>query len=89
MNRLLASVEVAPLPDQPESLVVAIEGRTLARRMEHQLVHRNAALSMTAMAAMLAHEVRILWRAFEAQPSCWSTRRANMISFNSPDLRRD
>lgn len=58
MNRLLASVEVAPLPDQPESLVVAIEGRTLARRMEHQLVHRNAALSMTAMAAMLAHEVK-------------------------------
>lgn len=58
LPRHLASVEVAPLSDEPDKLVVAVEERTLARRLEHQLVHRNAGLSMTAMAALLAHEVK-------------------------------
>jgi len=54
----LVSVEVAPLPEQPGQVVVSLEERSIARRMEHQLVHRNAARSVTAMAAMLAHEVK-------------------------------
>lgn len=54
----LVSVEVAPMPEQPGQVVVSLEERSIARRMEHQLVHRNAARSLTAMAAMLAHELK-------------------------------
>ncbi|MDF2096177.1 two-component system sensor histidine kinase NtrB [Aquibaculum arenosum] len=54
----VVSAEVTPLPERPECVVVALEERTMARRMEHQQVHRNAARSITAVAAMLAHEVK-------------------------------
>jgi two-component system, NtrC family, nitrogen regulation sensor histidine kinase GlnL len=40
------------------SVVVQIEERTIARKMDRQLTHRGAARSVTAMATMLAHEVK-------------------------------
>ncbi len=39
-------------------VVVQIEERTMASKMDRQLTHRGAARSVTAMAAMLAHEVK-------------------------------
>ncbi|WP_284223797.1 two-component system sensor histidine kinase NtrB, partial [Brevundimonas denitrificans] len=39
-------------------VVVHIEERTIASKMDRQLTHRGAARSVTAMAAMLAHEVK-------------------------------
>src|SRR5579864_8050555 len=39
-------------------LVLALHERAIADQMDRQLTHRNAARSMTAMAAMLAHEVK-------------------------------
>jgi two-component system, NtrC family, nitrogen regulation sensor histidine kinase GlnL len=39
-------------------VVLSIHERTIADSMDRQFVHRNAARSMTAMAAMLAHEVK-------------------------------
>jgi len=39
-------------------LVLALHERAIADQMYRQLTHRNAARSMTAMAAMLAHEVK-------------------------------
>jgi two-component system, NtrC family, nitrogen regulation sensor histidine kinase GlnL len=38
--------------------VLALHERAIADQMDRQLTHRNAARSMTAMAAMLAHEVK-------------------------------
>jgi two-component system nitrogen regulation sensor histidine kinase GlnL len=35
-----------------------LQERSIARKLDHQLTHRNAARSVTAMAAMLAHEVK-------------------------------
>ena len=52
------SIDVSALSDQPGSVVVSIHERSIARKIDHQLVHRNAARSVTAMAAMLAHEVK-------------------------------
>ncbi len=52
------SIDVAAVSDQPGSVVVSIHERSMARKIDHQLVHRNAARSVTAMAAMLAHEVK-------------------------------
>ncbi|WP_373085573.1 nitrogen regulation protein NR(II) [Sneathiella sp.] len=40
------------------NVVVQIEERTIALKMDRQLTHRGAARSVTAMAIMLAHEVK-------------------------------
>ncbi|MFC4270353.1 PAS domain-containing protein [Sneathiella chungangensis] len=40
------------------NVVVQIEERTIAAKMDRQLTHRGAARSVTAMAIMLAHEVK-------------------------------
>lgn len=52
------SIDAAVMTDLPGSVVVSIHERSIARKIDHQLVHRNAARSVTAMAAMLAHEVK-------------------------------
>lgn len=52
------SVEVSAVTDLPGAVAVSIQERSIARKIDHQLVHRNAARSVTAMAAMLAHEVK-------------------------------
>ncbi len=52
------SVGVSALGDPPASIVVSIQERSIARQIDDQLTHRTAARSVTAMAAMLAHEVK-------------------------------
>ncbi len=52
------SIDVSPIPEMPGSVAVALQERSIARKIDHQLTHRNAARSVTAMAAMLAHEVK-------------------------------
>lgn len=52
------SVEVAPLQESPGDVVVVLQEQSVARRMGEQFIHRNAARSVTAMAMMLAHEVK-------------------------------
>ncbi len=52
------SIDAAVMAELPGSVVVSIHERSIARKIDHQLVHRNAARSVTAMAAMLAHEVK-------------------------------
>lgn len=54
----LVAAELSPIPEKPGTVVVCLSVRSMARRMEDQQVHRNAARSVTAMAAMLAHEVK-------------------------------
>jgi two-component system nitrogen regulation sensor histidine kinase GlnL len=53
-----ATVTASALGDGDGSVALSIHERTIARKIDHQLVHRNAARSVTAMAAMLAHEVK-------------------------------
>lgn len=52
------SVHVAPMVDHPGWVVISLQEQTRALKIGQQLEHRNAARSMTAMAAMLAHEVK-------------------------------
>ena len=52
------SLDLAPLPERAGSVVIAVQERSIARKIDRQLTHRNAARSVTAMAAMLAHEVK-------------------------------
>jgi two-component system, NtrC family, nitrogen regulation sensor histidine kinase GlnL len=51
------SVTVGPGPHGDE-VIVALQERSIAGRIDHQLTHRHAARSVTAMAAMLAHEIK-------------------------------
>ncbi|SDF71647.1 signal transduction histidine kinase, nitrogen specific, NtrB [Limimonas halophila] len=53
-----ASVHAAPVPELPGHVTLTLRERTMAHKLDRQLVHRNAARSVTAMAALLAHEVK-------------------------------
>jgi two-component system nitrogen regulation sensor histidine kinase GlnL len=52
------SVAVSAMTEPPGSVVVSLQERSIARKLDDRLIHRNAARSVTAMAAMLAHEVK-------------------------------
>ena len=52
------SVGVAAMTEPESSVVVSLQERSIARKIDDQLSHRNAARSVTAMAAILAHEVK-------------------------------
>ncbi len=54
----LVDLHVAPLPEQPDFVVVMLQERTIADKMDRQLTHRGAARSVIALAAMLAHEIK-------------------------------
>src|ERR1700756_723010 len=54
----LVDLYVAPLPEQEGHVVVMLQERTIADKMDRQLTHRGAARSVIALAAMLAHEIK-------------------------------
>ena len=54
----LVDLYVAPLPEYPDQVVVMLQERTIAEKMDRQLTHRGAARSVIALAAMLAHEIK-------------------------------
>jgi two-component system, NtrC family, nitrogen regulation sensor histidine kinase GlnL len=54
----LVDLHVAPVPERPDHVVVMLQERTIADKMDRQLTHRSAARSVTALAAMLAHEIK-------------------------------
>src|SRR5437667_4488020 len=54
----LVDLYVGPLLERPGYVVVMLQERTIADKMDRQLTHRGAARSVTALAAMLAHEIK-------------------------------
>lgn len=54
----IVDIHVAPLPEFPGHVVVMLQERTIADKMDRQLTHRGAARSVTALASMLAHEIK-------------------------------
>ncbi|MGQ4272872.1 two-component system sensor histidine kinase NtrB [Terrihabitans sp. B22-R8] len=57
-NARLMDIYIAPYADRPNALVVMLQERTIADKMNQQLTHRGAARSVSAMASMLAHEIK-------------------------------
>ncbi len=51
-------LHVAPLSERPGHIMVVLQERSIADKMDRQLTHRGAARSVTALAAMLAHEIK-------------------------------
>lgn len=52
------NVQVSPLVEMNRWVVVSLYEQSIALKIGHQLSHRNSARSVTAMAAILAHEVK-------------------------------
>ena len=52
------TIQAALTGEGADKLVLTLHERSMAEKMDRQLIHRNAARSITAMAAMLAHEVK-------------------------------
>jgi two-component system nitrogen regulation sensor histidine kinase GlnL len=57
-NERIVDLNVAPVPERPGHVVVMLQERTIADKMDRQLTHRGAARSVIALAAMLAHEIK-------------------------------
>jgi len=54
----IVDLHVAPVPERGDHVVVMLQERTIADKMDRQLTHRSAARSVIALAAMLAHEIK-------------------------------
>jgi two-component system, NtrC family, nitrogen regulation sensor histidine kinase GlnL len=52
------TIQAALAGDAADLLVLTLHGRSMVDKVDRQLTHRAAARSITAMAAMLAHEVK-------------------------------
>src|SRR5437899_11588579 len=49
----LVDLHVAPLPERSDHVVVMLQERTIADKMDRQLIHRSAARAVSARAPML------------------------------------
>ncbi len=58
IGKHLVNIQATPLAEDLNSVVVTLQQRSIADTIDRQLTHRGAARSVTAMAAMLAHEVK-------------------------------
>ncbi len=52
------NIQASPVPELAGFTVLSIQLRSIADKIDRQLTHRGAARSVTAMASMLAHEVK-------------------------------
>ncbi len=84
------TVQAAPIAENRAEVVVTLQERSMAHKIDRQLTHRNAARSVTAMAAMLAHEVKNplsgIRGAAQLLEDSVGRRRPRA---DAPDLRRD
>ncbi|NQW10908.1 MAG: PAS domain-containing protein [Alphaproteobacteria bacterium] len=58
LGRRSVNLQAAPIPEAPDHVMLCLQERSIASKMHRHLTHRGAARSVTAMAAMLAHEVK-------------------------------
>ena len=54
----VADVYASPIPEMPGHVTLIFQERTMADKIDRQLVSRGAARSVTGLASMLAHEIK-------------------------------
>ena len=54
----VADLFAVPMPGDAESVVIMLQERTIADKMNRQLTHQGAARSVIGLASMLAHEIK-------------------------------
>jgi two-component system nitrogen regulation sensor histidine kinase GlnL len=74
-------VQIAPLGDKPDHVLVMFESRDLAGRMDRSMSSKSAAKSAIGMAEMLAHEIK--------NPLAGITGAAQLISMNASGEDRE
>jgi len=58
LHKTAITVQGAPMPEEPGSVVLVMQDASAARALDRQLTFRSAARSVKGMAAILAHEVK-------------------------------
>ncbi len=58
LGKHLVNAHASPLIEDPELIILTLTKRSLADQIARQLKHRSAARTITAMSAMLAHEIK-------------------------------
>ena len=51
-------VQISPIVEDPSYFVVTLREQGIASKIDHQMLHRGAARSVTSMASVLAHEIK-------------------------------
>jgi len=51
-------IHCAPLPDSDGGVLIVLQERTIADKIDRQLTHQGAARSVSGLASMLAHEIK-------------------------------
>lgn len=51
-------VHVCQFPDMPDAVMIMLQERNMAEMIERQITHQGAVKSVTALTAMLAHEIK-------------------------------
>lgn len=54
----IVDIYASPVTDRPDHVVLMLQERTMAEKIDRQLTHRGAARTVTGLAAMLAHEIK-------------------------------
>ncbi|MBK8456920.1 MAG: nitrogen regulation protein NR(II) [Phyllobacteriaceae bacterium] len=54
----IVDIYCAPSPDRTGGVVVMLQERSMADKIDRQMTHRGAARSVTGLASMLAHEIK-------------------------------
>lgn len=58
IGKHFVNIRATPVPEWPGIVILAFHQRFTADKIDRQLTHRSAARSVSAMASMLAHEVK-------------------------------
>jgi len=58
LGRYFVNVQARPMIEDPRIVVLGLQERSIADKIDNQMSHRGAARSVSAMARMLAHEVK-------------------------------
>ncbi len=58
MGERLVDIHASPMPDESDVTIVMMQERTIADKFSRQLNHRGAVRSVSALSAMLAHEIK-------------------------------
>ncbi|MCR4266292.1 nitrogen regulation protein NR(II) [Nitratireductor sp. ZSWI3] len=54
----MVDIHAAPVSEVPGAVALLLQERSMADKIDRQMVHRGAARSVTGLAAMLAHEIK-------------------------------
>ncbi|MFM6278718.1 MAG: histidine kinase dimerization/phospho-acceptor domain-containing protein, partial [Dolichospermum sp.] len=54
----IVDIFVSASSDADDAVIVMLQEKTIAEKMDRQLTHRSAARSISALGSMLAHEIK-------------------------------